>query len=659
MKHAFLPRLLASALAALLPWLALAQAPDLRSPTAYLPADQARFQTDAAGPAAGPAAGTHRLRPGVAVFGWVPYWVPASYLRQVDFKLLSHVAYEGYQATEAGALQAPPTGDAGPLAGLVHQANPQCKVLLSVCYQQEAAGGAALFGAAGQPARQALAQAVARQVSALGADGVHLELAFGPQPATADPAPRPGTKSELASTKKRLNQTLDDLNDRKKQLDQLGDGLQHTRTDFAKRRKKGKNVTASELGQYDRAQRQHQADSAQFYKERAQFRAERDALKQNKVLPGAGVAADGRPAAVRELVAALRQALPQATLTVGLPAHDSSRVYAGALAAGPLATLYVLHAADYTAGRGGEPGPLAPWQPSGASGPQAVAASVEYYRQQGVAPAQLLLGLSAVAKVWSLYSPAGEMPAEGAPVHYWYATSRSLAGWPPRSAQSDAASGSHRLALPPPPDSVRGSLLSVPYLAWADDSASLGAHYEWVRAQGLGGVGIWALGFDAPDAPLWSSLRAHLAVAASSSPARAVPDTIAQATPIARPRQDTAAAADDSLLPVGSTAQAEKWAHDSKLPTVALLALALLVAGAWVGMVVGAARTARQWVPFGRRLTWVLVLLLGVAALLGGYVSLLGIFSAGALWVAWVSALALLGIGWLAYRQARPAYPLP
>lgn len=658
MKHAFPTRLLASVLVALLPWLALAQSSDLHSPAAYLPDDQARFQAGAPGPAAGPLAGTHRLQPGVAVFGWVPYWVPAAYLRQVDFGLLSHVAYEGYRATEAGALQPPPTGDAGPLASLVHQANPQCKVLLGVRYQ-EPASGAGLFGAAGQPARQALAQAVAQQVSALGADGVHLDLAFGPQPAAADPIPRPGTKSELASTKKRLSQTLNDLNDRKKQLDQLGDGLQHTRRDFAKRRKQGKDVTANELSQYGRAQRQHQTDSAQFYHDRAQYRAEHEALKKKQVLPAPGAAADGRPAAVRELVAALRHALPQATLTVELPARDSSRVYAGALAAGPLASLYVLQAADYTAGRAGEPGPLAPWQPSGAWGPQAVTASVEYYRQQGVPPTQLLLGLSSVAKVWTLYNPAGELPAEGAPVRYWYATSRSLAGWPPRSAQPDAASGSHRLVLAPPPDSVQGSLLSVPYLAWADDSASLGAHYEWVRAQGLGGVGIWALGFDAPDAPLWSSLRAHLATAAPPPPAVTTTDTTTQAALVAPPPQDTAAAADDALLPLGSVASAEKWAHESKLPVVALLALAVLVAGAWVGMVVGAARTARYWVPFGRRLTWVLALLLGVAALLGGYVSLLGIFSPSALWVAWLSTLALLGIGWLAYRQARPSYPLP
>jgi hypothetical protein len=76
-------------------------------------------------------------------------------------------------------------------------------------------------------------------------------------------------------------------------------------------------------------------------------------------------------------------------------------------------------------------------------------------------------------------------------------------------------------------------------------------------------------------------------------------------------------------------------------------------------MVVGAARAARHWVPFGRRLAWVLAILLGVASLLGGYVSCLGIFSRSTLWLAWLGAVVLLGGLWLAYRQARPTYPLP
>jgi hypothetical protein len=607
-------------------------------------------------PAARPA-GTYQLRPGVAVFGWVPYWVPAAYLQPVDFGLLSHVAYSGYHATEAGALQAPPTGDAGPLAALVHQANPRCRVLLSVGYQEPASGGA-LFGAAGGLARQALAQAVARQVAALGADGIHLDLAFGARPGpAASAAPRPGTKSELASTRRRLNKTLGDLNYRNRLFNQMGEGLQYTRADFTKRQQKGKPVTDNELSQYARAQQQHHADSVQFIKDRTRYRAERDALKKDLVLPAADPIAttDGRPAAVRELVAALRQALPQATLTLGLPALDSSRVYAGLLAAGPLADAYVLQALDYQASPAAQPGPLAPWP--------AVTASVDYYRQRGVAAGQLLLGLASLSKVWTLYSPAGEMPAEGAPVHYWYGTSRSLAGWPARSARPDAASGSLRLTLPPLPDSVRGPLLNAPYQAWADDTTTLGARYEWVRQQGLGGVGIWALGFDAPDAPLWQSVRAHLAVAAGAAVAASVaPDTTARPAAVAGPAPDTTVAAtapsgDNSALDAMTNAMQE--VQHSKLLTVVLLGLAVLLAGAWVGLVVGAARTAPLWVPFGRRLAWLLAVLLAGAALLGCYVSSLGVFSTGALWAAWLSALALLGLGWVVYRRARPAYPLP
>jgi hypothetical protein len=639
------------------PLLAQGQAPpSIHSPAAYFPADQARFQPGVQAPAGLSPAGTHTLKPGVAVFGWVPAWMPESYVRQIDFKLLSHVAYDGYQATEPGQLQAPATGNPADLAGLVHQANPQGRVLLGVGYQEPAAG-AALFGPAGAAARQDLAQAVARQVGALGADGVHLDLAFRAQPTLA-PTARAASKSEQASADKRLDKTRKNLNDRAKTIKQTTETLQHVRNGFAKDQKAGKPIAAVNAKAYQDMQQRQQADSTQFIQERTRFRAEEAALKNGQVLSAGST--DGRPAAVLELLAALRKALPQATLTLGLPAVDSARVHAGVLGLSPPVDVYVLQAFDYTAGyQQLTPGPLAPLQPAG--GGAALASSVDYYLKQGIRPAQLVVGLASLGKVWTEYNDGAMPVGPPAPFRYWYLTSRTLAAWPPRSQMPDAASSSTLLALPPPPDSIRGTLLKAPYKAWADDTASLAARYQWVLRRGLGGVGIWALGFDAPDAPLWSYVRAHLATATSTV---AAVDTAAVETappaPLAieKAKPDTLTSAEDQT-PLDALEGFGNWVERSELARVVVLGLVVLLAGAWIGMVVGAVRTARYWMPFARRLTWMLTLLLSVAALLGLYVSVVGHFRPHSLWVAWLTALALLLAIWAVYRRSRPAYPLP
>ncbi|MBF9222682.1 glycoside hydrolase family 18 protein [Hymenobacter ruricola] len=663
-------RLLAWAL--LLPLWAQAQGqPSIHSPAAYFPPDQARYKPGAPAPPApsrlraGMPAGS---RPSTNVFGWLPAWMPLDYAQQVEFSLLTHVAYDGYQANEAGKLAPPTSGDAAKAVGLVHQANPECRVLLAVSYQ-EPARNAALFEPAGGPRRQALAQALAQQVKAVQADGVHLDLAFRFRAVAAEaarPAPAApksaGNAPALTPTERKNNQNA---------LNQTTKTLQLTRDAFAKQKKAGKATRPKDLDAYRKAQ----ADSA-HYDDLLRGGAGNAAPKPAPALPAAG-SSDTRPVAVLDLVQALRKALPAtATLTLGLPAVDSAQVYGGLAALSPSVDLFVLQAFDYTTTlRTADPGPLAPLQPSTAWATQGLASSVTYYLNQRIGPKQLLVGLASLAKVWTRFdAPGKKMPPEGTPIPprpYWYLTSRTLAAWPPTSQKSDIASGGLRLGWPAPPVADRGALVNASYLAWADDSASLAARYNWVLSQQVGGVGIWALGFDAPDAPLWGYLRTRLTQpvggAAADTATVAAADTLAPA-PVALAPADTARKplalvqkesplATDSTGTLLKTAQSVgHWIETSVLMRLLLLALAVLLAGAWVGMVVGAARTARYWVPFGRRRTWMLAVLLGVAALLGLYVSCVGNFAEYKIWLAWLGALAVLAGLWLAYRRARPAY---
>lgn len=640
-------RWVGATLAGLLPWLVLAQ--QLPAPTniaTYAAADQARFRPGAVVPPALPgvsAAGARVLRPGVIVFGWLPSWIPLGYAQQLDYTLLSHVAYEGYQATEQGGLLPPPTGSAAGLAALVHKSNPRCRVLLSVGYQEPSAGGA-LFSDDAAPLRQALAQAVAQQVNTLQADGVNLDLGFQPQ-ATAAPGPaRPASPAERARDLRRLDKTRRALNQRRVSLQQDSSLLASTKLAFAAKVRQGQVVRPADQRAYERAMQQQQQASADFQRARQAYRQALAANQRGLTLPGA--TPPNRPAALlsfaQALSAALRQQNPRATLTISLPAVDSAQVYTQLPTLAPLAQAFVLKAFDYTAGRRGSPGPLAPLQPSARWGPAAVATSVGYYLGQGVPPAQLVVGLPQLGKIWPEYANPPVLPTVVAP--YRYLTNQALRGRPRTSQQLDSASGSYRLQLAPlPTDTTQGSSPPVPQLAWADDSASLAAKYNWVlTTRQLGGVGVWALGFDAPDAPVWHLLRARLTILAP-------PPTAVDTTRAAPPGPQN-----DRQLLQATVRKAERLAE---LPLVHLLlfGLVLLLAFTWLGLVVGAVRYARQLVPFPRRLALVGGLAAGGAGLLALYVSYAGQFRPAALLVGWLAGLALVAVLALGYRAGRPA----
>jgi GH18 family chitinase len=600
--------------------------------SAYAAADQARFGPGAPGPAAPaklPPPGTWVLRPGAAVFGWLPAWMPAGYVRQVDFTLLSHVAYEGYQATEQGGLRAPTAGDASTLAATVHQANPRCRVLLSVGYQ-EPAGGGSVFGAAAAPAQQALVQAVAQQVAALKADGVNLDFTFRPLAPAPPPPARQATKAELSRNLHRLDNTLIQLNKQKPIV--AGDSGALVKEKAAMDALQ--TVPPKLLRDYDHRLKMHQATAAKLRLDLAAYHSALAAQKKGLLLPAALPAIDGRPAAVAAFVQALGQALrqqnPAATLTLSLPAVDSARVYGRLPTLAPALQLFVLKAFDYTVGQHKAPGPLAALKPSPTGGSYAVATSVSYYLGQGIAATKLLVGLPSLGKVWFKYANPPIDSTMVAP--YQYLSNQGLGLRGRASKKVDASTGSTLVLLRPDPDSAQSKHLQIPQLAWVDDSASVAAHYAWVRQQQLGGVGIWALGFDAPDAPIWNIVRANFATPAPAADStRRAPWT-----------------------PAGTVKKGETWLELSPLAHVLLFGLALLLLGAWLGLALVAARRVPYWVPFPRRLLLMSGLLLGGATLLALYGCLLGSFDRQHLLVGWLTALGLVAGGGLSYYLARP-----
>jgi hypothetical protein len=152
------------------------------------------------------AAPRYTLRPGRLVVGWFPYSLPESTYGQYNYSLLSHLLYTGSRATDEGLLELPASKPAA-LVKAVHQANKRCQVLLSISYQQPAAGPM-LFDSARQDTRRQLVSAIVAQVKAAGADGVNLDFTFRVAPAfpaVAIPATK-STTPALASHQAPLTQ---------------------------------------------------------------------------------------------------------------------------------------------------------------------------------------------------------------------------------------------------------------------------------------------------------------------------------------------------------------------------------------------------------------------------------------------------------------------
>lgn len=180
----------------------------------YVAQDQQRFRSATSPgyaylPSAAPTdTAQYQLRPGAVVFSWHPYWLNNAYVNY-DFRLLSHVAYFGYQADEAGGLVVPPNQSPAGLVAAARARNKACRVLLTVAYR-EPDQGATLFRPGGEAAQRRLMDAIVEEVAATETDGVNLDVDLW------QPADRATVLSQLQLQ----------LRQRKAQLDAKQDQLQ-------------------------------------------------------------------------------------------------------------------------------------------------------------------------------------------------------------------------------------------------------------------------------------------------------------------------------------------------------------------------------------------------------------------------------------------------
>ena len=198
------------------------------------------------------------------------------------------------------------------------------------------------------------------------------------------------------------------------------------------------------------------------------------------------------------LTARFHRDIPGSEVSVALPAVDWNNVFDMA-ALDSFLDYAIIMGYDYSWKGGPTAGPVAPLQASSTFGSLSVSNSITTYLGKGIRPSKLLLGCPYYGYDWPTvdYSLPGATRGTGSAVLY-------------PNAKANATSYGRQWS----------DAGGVPYYFYTnsgarqcfyDDAQSLGLKYDLINSKGIGGVGIWALGYDDPNPELWTLLAQKFA----------------------------------------------------------------------------------------------------------------------------------------------------
>ena len=206
---------------------------------------------------------------------------------------------------------------------------------------------------------------------------------------------------------------------------------------------------------------------------------------------------DGLTSYIMEISQALHAVLPQAELSIAAPAVNWSNTF-DLPAIAPWLDLIMVMAYDYYWDGSTIAGPVSGLWPLTSSFNYGVNSSLTYYQSMGVPESKLLLGLPYYGREWPVTS--NTLPASttgrGAAVTY-----RNIRG-NTSIYNADNYYWDYRSYNP-----YYSFFTSHWRQCFFDDERSLGAKYDLVNRRGIGGIGIWALGYDNGYSELWKLIE--------------------------------------------------------------------------------------------------------------------------------------------------------
>jgi spore germination protein YaaH len=184
---------------------------------------------------------------------------------------------------------------------------------------------------------------------------------------------------------------------------------------------------------------------------------------------------------LRDLSVDFHTKIPGSEVSIALPAVDWSGIFDVA-AYEQFLDYAIVMGYDYHWSTSPIAGPVAPLKSSSLWGAQSVTKSVEDYLSRGISPQKLLLAVPYYGLEWPTDGKKIRANTTGPGKSYIYANAE------PRAQQFGKLWD----------DASQTPYYKVSEFAegWYDDRTSLSLKYDLVIAKNLGGIGIWALGYD-------------------------------------------------------------------------------------------------------------------------------------------------------------------
>ncbi|MCW3102711.1 MAG: hypothetical protein JWO09_1151 [Bacteroidetes bacterium] len=194
----------------------------------------------------------------------------------------------------------------------------------------------------------------------------------------------------------------------------------------------------------------------------------------------------------------MHAAIPGSEVSIALYAVDWSGVFDMA-ALNPYVDLFIIMGYDYYYSGSTTAGPEDPLYNFQTSYNYTLTKSITYYLNKGASKSKLLLGLPYYGREWATTASSIPSSTSGAGTNtVLYSTMRNNTSGNYSSRQWDATSFSSWFP------SVRSG---ANWQAFVDDAYSMGKRFDIVNQFGIGGIGIWALGYDDGYDDFWDLIQ--------------------------------------------------------------------------------------------------------------------------------------------------------
>lgn len=200
---------------------------------------------------------------------------------------------------------------------------------------------------------------------------------------------------------------------------------------------------------------------------------------------------------VIDLCAKLRTEIKGAFVSISLPTIDFEQAF-DVKQLNKHANLFVLNGFEFYGANTEIAGPVSQIKGGGTWWNYSLERSVDEYLAAGVEPQKLLLGLAYYGAEWVTADLKTPSKARKFVKYLTYRDIKQKIGYATPSEDAESLSSYY----------VSRDANNNYRQIWYDDSLSLAKKYDWILEKKLGGVGIWALGYDNGYPQLWQALGA-------------------------------------------------------------------------------------------------------------------------------------------------------